>query len=218
MAVAEPIAEDGNLPEARRELGNAISTLIDPKPHHDNETDTTRWVESLYIQLIEEVPGQQGTGHGVPRSIPPLCLDAADLLNEIDTAVACWEPRPQLDASNDNPPPITVIRLTTIEKRRWRPQDVNGINQIISNINSWVASIKQLLTPQRHWTLPNPCPACDTAVVYRKDSAGELVRQPALQIGPNGCECQRCHNKWAPEYFSHLARTLGYQLPPGVLE
>lgn len=30
---SQPVHEDGNLPEARRNLGNAISALIDPKPN-----------------------------------------------------------------------------------------------------------------------------------------------------------------------------------------
>ncbi|AXQ51835.1 hypothetical protein SEA_COLT_256 [Mycobacterium phage Colt] len=29
---------------------------------------------------------------------------------------------------------------------------------------------------------------------------------------------QNCHTTWAPEYFQHLAKVLGYGLPQGVLE
>jgi hypothetical protein len=54
--------------------------------------------------------------------------------------------------------------------------------------------------------------------VYHRDSAGELVRQPALQIGVWGCECMACRAFWAPDRFVFLARVLGYELPEGVLE
>lgn len=208
--------EDGSLPESRRRLADAISGLVDPKP--ETVDDKLLWTDCVYIQLLEAVPGEKGARTGVSRSQPPLWVDASDLLNEIDTAVSCWEPRPNIDASDDDLPPMTVIRLHAIEDRQWRPQDCHSMEQIAGNVESWTASITTLLSPVARWSLPNPCPACNTAIVYRKDSAGDMVRQPALQIGPNGCECQRCHHIWAPEYFTHLARVMGYELPAGVLE
>lgn len=209
-------AEDGHLPAAKTRLGNAISALIDPKPEYTD--GTTRWRDSLYDQLHDAIPGSQGNASRVPQSSPPLCIDAVELKTEIDTAIAAWEPRPQIDAAQDNPPPITTIRLKAIEHRAWRPQDTHSIDQIAGNIEAWCESIKTMLNPPPKWSLPNPCPACDTAIVYRKNSAAETVRQPALQIGPAGCVCQNCHHTWAPEYFQHLAQVLGYELPAGVLE
>lgn len=223
MMTAQPLPiEDGNLPAARHQLDIAISNLIDPKPQTTPDGHI-HWLDSLYQQLIEEIPGQQGTGHGVPRSIPPLCLDAAALLTEIDTAITCWEPNWPIPLPSINPWAYeddhpTVLRIRQLSTRKWRPQDTHSIQQIANNIQSWCSGIKAILTPTRRWALPNPCPACNTATVHRKDSAGETVRQPALQIGPNGCECQCCHHKWAPEYFQHLANVLGYKLPEGVLE
>lgn len=213
-AAPEPV-EDGHLPSAIVRLGNAISALVESKPTHVEDHGIV-WLDSLYVQLLEELPGRQGTGHGVPRSIPPLCVDAADLLNEIDSAVAVWEPKPVIDLKDDVPP-ITVIRLHAIEKRGWRPQDVKGIDQIIGAVDGWVAAIRKLLTPPAKWTLPNPCPACNVAVVYRM-YAGERVRQPALQVGADGCVCQNCRHAWAPKYFRHLAEVLGYEAIEGVLE
>lgn len=215
MNAVEPIEEDGNLPDALQHLGESVSKLIDPKP--EMVEDKVHWTDSLYEQLCGEVPGSQGNRSRVPQSSPPLCLDAAELKSEIDTAIGIWEPRPTIDVSTD-PPPMTVIRLQAIEKRKWRPQDVRGIEQITAAVESWCESIKNLLNPAPKWHLPNPCPACDKAVVYRKNSAGEVVRQPALQIGAAGCVCQSCHHTWAPEYFQHLASVLGYKLPDGVLE
>jgi hypothetical protein len=42
--------------------------------------------------------------------------------------------------------------------------------------------------------------------VYRKDSAGETVRQPALQITTLGCRCMACRHSWSPELHLHLPR------------
>ena len=217
----QPAHEDGNLPQARRNLGNAISALIDPKPNSrklDNGTTRIDWIDSLYDQLIDAIPGGQGNATRVPQSSPPMCIDAAELKHEIDKATATWEPRPEIDASQQNPPPITIIRLQALDARTWRPQDTRTIEQITNNIENWCDTITALLNPTPRWHLPNPCPACNTAVVYRKNSAAETVRQPALQIGPTGCVCQNCHHEWAPAYFQHLARVMGYELPQGILE
>lgn len=216
MMVAEHVSEDGALKPALNALGDAISSLIDPKPvHHDTGI---HWADDLYTQLTDEIPGSQGNASHVPQSSPPLCIDAAELKAEIDTATAIWEPRPEIDVSEDQPPPITVIRLRAIENRGWRPQDVKAIEQIAEAVLSWCEAIRTLLDPPPRWHLPNPCPACNVAIVHRKNSAGEVVRQPALQIGAAGCVCQSCRHEWAPAYFQHLANVLGYELPDGVLE
>lgn len=218
---AELIDEDGNLPAAKAMLSDAVSALIEPKPTNrkmDDGTIRIEWLDALYDQLLDAVPGGQGNASRTPQSSPPISIDATELKHEIDMAIAAWEPKPQIDASLLNIPPITIIRLQSLEKRPWRPQDARSIEQIANNIRSWCESIKTLLNPIPQWTLPNPCPACNTAIVYRPNSAGETVRKPALQIGPTGCVCQNCHHEWAPAYFQHLASVLGYELPNGVLE
>jgi hypothetical protein len=54
--------------------------------------------------------------------------------------------------------------------------------------------------------------------VYRRDSAGELVRQPALQIvAEQGCTCQACRHCCTPDLYLHLCRVLGFDLPDGVI-
>lgn len=219
---APQINEDGDLIGARRRLTDAIHALTEPRPQIVD--GTTHWLDSHYTELREALPGEQGNGHaGVARSLPPLHIDAADLLNEIDTAVACWEPRPVIDCSDDELPHMTVLRLQSIQKYgcrgvSWRPQDSGKADQIADNIQQWVQSIDTLLHPQPSWSLPNACPACNVRVVYRKDAAGDQVRKPALSIGPQGCECQNCHHIWGPQLFQHLANVLGYALPSGVLE
>lgn len=225
---AVPIEAD--LPGARRELRTAISNLIDhttthierdPTDNPDSRASTTTvWGDSLYQQLHDVVPGAQGTQLGATaRSMPPMWVDASDLLREIDTAVAVWQHDPGIFDGNltTTPTPETVRRLTILRDQQWRPQDVHGIEQMTRILTAWAAEIRELLDPTPHLTLPNPCPACGTSVVYRQDSAGETVRQPALRIGTHGCECQKCRTTWDPSHFVHLSRVLGYELD-GVLE
>lgn len=112
MSTAQPI-EDGNLPAARQRLGNAISALIDDKPHtiqHDTQGTRVEWVQSLYTQLADAVhtgPGQDGAYLGVPASKPPLWTEAADILRDIDKTIRKWQPDPGIfdgDLTNENPP------------------------------------------------------------------------------------------------------------------
>lgn len=217
---APQTTEDGNLPDARRKLDDAISSLIDPKPRYTESEAGTVWLDPLYAQLQDAVPGEKQHRSGVPRSQAPLWVDAVDLLREIDTAVAAWEPPwPEIpgDLTTDPPPP-TVLRLQTIQARTWRPQDTTHIKTITARITTWTERITTLLADTHIKTLSAPCPACGKTTVYRQDSAGELVRQPALQITTIGCQCQACKTSWAPDLYMHLARVLGYDLPAGVLE
>jgi hypothetical protein len=133
-----------------------------------------------------------------------------DLRNEIDVAVEAWQP-----AFTGVPP--SVGRLRCIQTRRWRPQDTRQIEQIANAVRAWADAVDALLNPPRHWTLPSPCPSCNTAIVYRRDSGGEMIRQPALQIDPEGCFCTKCRAHWTPDKFVFLARVLG-SLPENVLE
>lgn len=203
--------QDGNLPATLRQLEDAIETLTGPKRTLHN--GKMKSGPSLYMQLWDAVSGENNNGGGSgggSKSRPPFWLDAFDLINEIDTAAEAWQP------AYDGVPP-TVGRLRHLQARKWRPQDTRLIEQYAAAIQAWALSITELMNPTPKWTLPNPCPACGKHVVYRKDSAGETVRQPALQLGPNGCHCHACHTVWAPDKFVFLARVLG-SLPDNVLE
>src|SRR5271166_2785737 len=95
--------QDGNLPAALNRLQNAVSALTDPKPHIlDNHHAT--YLDSLYTQLQEAIPGSKQHRTGIPGSQPPCWIDALTLLTEIDTATACWQPHPQ---TTTPPPPQT---------------------------------------------------------------------------------------------------------------
>lgn len=217
--------EDGNLPATLRKLGEAISALIDPKPqtiHRDDGTTSIEWLDSLYTQLVEAIPGEKKHRTGVSTSQPPMWIDASDQLVKIDRVVMSWHPAQPLfdgDLSPQHPPtPVTVARLQAIEGLPWRPQDCSLLEDYVADLLAWCEKIRELLSDAPKLTLPNPCPACGTKIVYRTDSAGEKVRRPALNIGATGCTCLHCHYTWEPQYFTHLARVLGYEMPAGVLE
>jgi hypothetical protein len=210
--------EDGNLPAAKRHLDLAVSALTDPKPHQTSQG--IAWLDPLYTQLVDAIPGTKLERSGVPTSQPPVWIEALELRTEIDTAIAAWEPRwPTIPGDPAQcAEPVAILRLRAIQARKWRPQDTRAIEQIAGNIESWAQAITELLADKRRWHLPAACPQCERHTVYRHDSAGELVRQPALQITVHGCICQHCHATWAPDRFVWLARVLGYELPAGVLE
>lgn len=209
----QPAAKDGHLPSTVERLTAAIAALCDPiKGYVDNRRYEG---DPLYVQLRESLPGNRGTG-GTNTGFTGCWITALDLLTEIDGTTAAWTWTRGADLTRSGP--ATIVRLHHLEQHRFRPQDCAAINQISDICEQWVASIKALLDPPPRVGLPSPCPQCGARIVYRHDS-GELVRQAALQIGPQGCQCGRCRTVWAPDAFVFLAtRLLGYALPAGVLE
>lgn len=208
MSAAPEIHEDGALPLALNLLEDAMHALCGPRSQIVE--GRVIYSPSRYLQLRDALMGEQVNtgGGGGSKSRPPMWTDAFDLLNEIDVAVEVWQP-----AFTGVPP--TVGRLHWLQQRKWRPQDVRQITQITQAVAEWAASIDALLDPPRKWTLPNPCPACNTAIVQRRDGAGENVRQPALHLDPTGCTCLRCKAHWPPEQFVFLSRVLG-SLPDNI--
>lgn len=225
LPIVEDGSPDGSLHESRRHLEDAISKLIDPRS--ELVEGRLEWTDSLYVQLQESLPGNQGGGSsGQARSLPPAWTDAIDTLMQIDTAVEAWEPRPVLDASDDDPPPITVIRLRAIEARKWRPQDCGSIEQLVVIIKEWVSDVEGLFInePIRAlWAAEGggfaACPSCDKTMAKKRDRGGEMVQYPALQVMSDGAtRCMACKTSWGPEYAMWVCRQLGYPLPSGVLE
>jgi hypothetical protein len=215
MAAEARTDEDGALQPALQALGDAVRGLCDPQHQYLESRLIT--IPSLYLQLMDSVTGEQVNtgGGGGSKSRPPLWLDALDLLAEIDVALEIWQPA-------YTGVPASVGRMHWLLQRKWRPQDVNRIQDLTNNLRQWAQLIDQKLNPTPKLTLPNPCPACDVAIVYRKDGCGEPVKKPALQIvgkdGHHYCECLNCHYIWDSGRFHILAGALGYPLPPGVLE
>lgn len=190
LMTAKP-APDGALKPARNKLNAAISNLIE------------RWE-----QLLDAVPEQNNSRRATAKSKPPMWIDGMSLVEEIRAGVDKIEP-----GSGS-----VTGKLYQIRRRGWRPQDVADMDIISGKCERWVSRIDDLLDPHR-WHLTTPCPACGATFVYCKDSStGQLVRQPALQIGKNGCQCQNCKTLWGPQLYQHLARVLGCPTPEGVLE
>ena len=198
---------DGNIQAARTRLGRAVQRLTAPRPTHLN--DTTRFQPSLYNCLKSDLAGTQGDTRTPAKSLPPIWVDASMLLRDIDVQTIKWAPIP-----GDTP-----ARLQRISFQTFRPQDTDFVSGIARTVDGWCESITGLLDPEGHKYISAACPSCGKETVYRKDSAGDIVRQPALKlVVSQGCTCQACNAFWAPEKFMFLGRLLGYDIPEGVLE
>lgn len=211
-ATKQPPA-DGNIHGALADLGHAINDLTDSIIDITPDGETLH-AASLYDQLRVAVGGTQsqtGTGGG-GKSRPPMWTDAFDLLNQIDTAVGAWNPGHCCQ-------PATRCRLRCITTRRWRPQDTHRVRKITGIIRAWIEQITRLFGPQHIKYVQAACPACGETTTLRRDSAGELVREAALQIITEvGCSCVVCGASWGPERYLFLGEVLGFKRPEGVLE
>lgn len=200
---------DGNIQAAKTRLNHAVDRLTQPKYGTFNHTQYS--APCLYQQLQSEAAGNQGTARTPAKSLPPLWIDAVQLRDDIDRQVHKWCRRSH-DVS-------TPARLAVLADNGWRPQDTLYVSDMARTIDIWCDSITNLLEPQSQKFISAPCPACGRETVYRKDSAGDIVRQPALKMELNvGCQCQHCKAHWGPDLYMHLARVLGFDLPEGVLE
>lgn len=198
---------DGNITAARTKLHNAIHRITTPQTLvHYNLVLTA---PSLYQQLTKATPAQQGDNRTPAKSIPPLWLDPTLLLMEIDATVKTWA----------RTPGDTQQRLGALANGSWRPQDTDKVTVMAHTVNSWCDQIIALLNPEgRKYIEGAQCPRCGKTTVYGRDSAGDIVRQPALRlITHQGCTCQACKAHWPPEKYLFLSRLLGRELPEGVV-
>lgn len=194
------------LPQAIRDLGDAVRKLT--APQHRYLGDALRTAPSRYHQLCAEIAGTQGENHAPPKSMPPLWLDAAQLIADIDRQARRWEPGPD----------GTVSRLRVIADKTWRPQDTELVFSMSITVGKWCDTIDALLDPVSVKDVSAACPACGAKHIYRNKD-GERVRQSALQIvTETGCTCQACDTHWGPELYLHLARVIGFDTLPGILE
>lgn len=198
---------DGNIQSARTRLARAVQRMTAPQSQRID--DVTRYAPSLYVQLTHDLAGTQGDNRTPAKSLPPVWIDAMELINIIDTETHTWVPRP-----GNTPRRLQMLAFAT-----WRPQDTDRVNVIASRVDSWCEKITSLLDPESVKHISAPCPSCGRAKVFRRDSAGEMVQQPALKLVTNvGCMCQHCQAHWAPDKYLFLCKLLGFDLPEGVLE
>lgn len=199
-----------NLPAATRALRDAIARLIDPTGYYRNNTYIE--IPGLYTQLVNNLAGlQQSKGAGVFGSAPSLWVDAAEQKQNIDFMLTIW---PTGSTATG-----TVNQLRALATKAWSVEDAKTVRRLTGIINAWADDITLLLEPEHIKYIDADCPACGAATIQKRDSAGEYVRAPALQvITEQGCTCQNCETYWAPNKYIDLCKELGLDLPTGVLE
>ncbi len=194
---------------AIRDLRAAIDRLIEPTDSYVNNTYIQ--IPGLYDQLVCSLAGQQGSRNGShARSLPPVWVDAIEQCQNIDLMIDIW-------TRTGN----TWSGLRSLARQAWTPSQIREIRRKTGIINAWADDIDKLLNQDHVKHLTAACPACGAETVQKRDSAGELVRTPALQISEHtGCTCQNedCGHYWAPSKFIDLCQELGMDLPAGVLE
>ena len=207
---------DGDLPSTLDAFSDAIRALCAPQTTvlgGRTMVTVSRWWQLQGAKAGEQV---NGGGGGGDKSQPPCWLDAIDLAVRVERGIESWGRRRNLWHPGSDCG--TPGRLYVLEETLWRPQDCHALAALTKKLVEWTVAIDELLDPPRRWTLPAACPAtgCGKAFVYRRDSGGDMVRQPALQIGPEGCVCGACHAKWPPDQFVWLAGLIG-AVPDSVL-
>jgi hypothetical protein len=198
---------DGNIVAAIGKFSQAVDRLCKPRMavYHDQ----VRYALSLICQLQADLAGTQGDTRTPAKSLPPLWIDAVQLLGDMETQTRKWCPKAN----------TTTQRLAALSGASWRPQDTGLVTDMTHIVDGWCESILHLLDPESVKHISAACPSCGRAFVHRKDSAGETVRTPALKVVTNqGCTCQACDATWAPDRYMFLCRLLGFALPEGVLE
>lgn len=203
---------DGNVQAAKVRMGRAVDSLCRPRiaVYHTGRYEAP----SFYDCLRSDLAGCQGDTRTPAKSLPPIWIDAQMLLEDIDTEARHWTRRKNVYDNRR-----TVERLLTLPALPWRPQDTKKVDHITTTIEQWIDSIRHLLDPTAQVHITAPCPSCGKAIVYRRDSGGDLVRQEALKWTPSaGFQCQACKASWSPEQTLFFAKLLGIELPGGVLE
>jgi hypothetical protein len=184
------LSPDDALHRAITNLRNAYDALCEPQGR----------IPSLYRQLQTATAANQGAGNHTPRSLPPIWIDAENLLIEIDTAADAWNH--QWDRL-----PITTGRLHTLVETKWQPHQIRSIKQITRILTIWAAQIETLLNPEPAIYLPDPCPNCHATHHRHEDTAGDTVTAPALRLTAARCQCQVCKTAWPPKFLQRLLHT-----------
>ncbi|MGV7794886.1 DUF7341 domain-containing protein [Mycobacterium kansasii] len=210
MAATRPDT-DGNLPAARRQLADAISALIDPRPYLTDQG--LQWLDSRYCDLRDALTAQRVGSSHKPGPKDPAWLAAIHLLKVIDRRAQTLEPAWPISDCDEYP---TVQRLRQLDTRKWRPQDTELVTKIAADITKDAADIDALFAPSPKF-LPDPCPSCHHSHARRLDDEGKPTRIPALAITDDGCRCNVCKEHWPLDRLMFLGRVLGYRIE-GVIE
>lgn len=228
--------------ELGERIAAAIYALIDERAGvHTvmtvDETDGYSWPRlvrvirpSVYDEMRSDLAGQQGTSTGgVARSLPPVWVDGLDWVTQVDRRVAWWTDQFGLDGEQGRVDVVaygimfdtagtTTARLRNFAAYQW-PNDQIWLmygGLIARELEGWQVAAEQLVegVKQRKLEVIAPCPQCGERYVHRKDSAGEIVRQAALQMTLDGCKCLSCNDLWAQDNLLTLSRVIDYETAP----
>lgn len=183
-----------------------------------------------YDEMRSDLAGQQGTSTGgVARSLPPVWVDGLDRVTEVDRRVAWWTEQFGLDGEQGRVDVVaygimldtagtTTARLRNVASYQWPNDQVwlmyGGL--IARELEGWQVAAEQLVEGVKQGKLEviAPCPECGERYVYRKDSAGEIVRHAALQMALVGCKCLSCNDLCAQDNLLTLSRVIDYETAP----
>jgi hypothetical protein len=213
MTAQKPATPDTDAPlqPARAALSDAISALVDPRPHLTDQG--LQWLDSRYHDLREALTSQRlGASHAAgPKE--PAWLAAIHLLKIIDRRAQALEPCWPINDCDEYP---TIQRLRQLDTRKWRPQDTNLVQRITNDLAKDAGDIDALFAPAPKY-LPDKCPNCQNAHAHRKDEEGKPTRIPALAITDDGARCGSCREHWPLDRLMFLGRVLGYRIE-GVID
>lgn len=161
---------------------------------------TTLTYLSLYEELCELSSGGGGNGESYAatfeRGQAPMWITGWALVYEIDTAVALWT-----DAGN------TVDGIRQLTERHWTTDQLRQLTELTDNIVKWVGAAERLINP-RTVQVRRPCPVCAARYTYTKDTHGDHVRTPALQLDAEGVRCLSCRASWGLDQAEFLQRLM----------
>jgi len=201
---------DGNIIAAKQKLSDAIKALIDPQPRTillDGGHTKSTYIPSRWDHLVDSLGGQNVCEKSGGEARLPIWADCLDEIRKIETTVATWT-----RAGNTTPK-----RLKAINNASYRPQDTDLVTAWAATIDAWSSRIDHLLDPPSTKEVLAPCPHCGSRYHHRM-SSGERVKEAALQITANGCQCLCCKATWPPSRYIFLLRLIGGNVPDGMLE
>lgn len=165
-------------------------------------------VPSLVDQLIEAIPGGGDSDHGRPSAgstRAAVALDVVELVHAMQEATRCRTLRGLSEA----------LRAWAQQARHWRTGNPEYLLQAASAAEAWVSTGRTLLNPPKRWSFMAACPQCETSVTHVRDSSGEVVRRPALELDPATgtarCLAPGCGARWDSRRLLLLAQVLEEQ-------
>jgi hypothetical protein len=168
-------------------------------------TTTSAVVPSLLDQLLDQVGGNSdsgGAGAGAHRS--PIALAAAELVGHIQRTIR-WG---RIASGDTDPHPDVRVQIRRWAARAptWHRDHPDHLIAAAHAAESWVASIRALISPGKRTTITEPCPHCHRHTARVQDDTGETVQRPALEVDltHKTARCWGCNSGWPAEFLAEL--------------